>query len=383
MSAPGIVSRSEFEAGVESSVEPGAGDGRWRPTRFRCEPAARGRLESFCATRGIEVLDTLHGQLGELARVRHPGADQGEARAGFVRSWGPGGAASYEGVWIHFPWSRRVVRVLEADDYFDVITSRNQDKITRAEQLALREKTIGVVGLSVGAEIAVALAQEHLCGRIRVADFDELELSNLNRLGGGIHDLGVNKAWLTARRIAEMDPWLEVEVYPEGLTEANADAFLRGLDLVIDECDSLGLKYRLREWARERRLNLLFAADERGMLSIEPYAHTELQPFHGRIPGPHGDRSSYGSDLAFYRALTDWLGGWDAISSRSRASVRRIGRDLAGYPQLAGEPRFAAGQVTHAARRLLLGERLPPFFGFQDLDEFIPSAGSDGPGSEG
>ena len=70
--------------------------------------------------------------------------------------------------------------------------------------------------------------------------------------------------------------------------------------------------------------------------------------------------------------MTDWLGGWDRLSERSRQSLGRIGKDLAGYPQLAGEPRYAAGQVAHVARRLLLGERLPPALLFQDLEEVVP-----------
>jgi hypothetical protein len=78
-----------------------------------------------------------------------------------------------------------------------------------------------------------------------------------------------------------------------------------------------------------------------------------------------------------------WLGDWDRISERSRRSVEQVGHDLSGYPQLGSEPRLAAGQVGHVARRLLLGERLLPFFGHLDLNELIVArpAGPAGPGS--
>ena len=72
--------------------------------------------------------------------------------------------------------------------------------------------------------------------------------------------------------------------------------------------------------------------------------------------------------------LTEWLGGWDNISERSRATVERIGETRCGYPQLASEARFAAGQIGHVARQLLLGEKLGPFMGNQDLQELLPPA---------
>jgi molybdopterin/thiamine biosynthesis adenylyltransferase len=154
-----------------------------------------------------------------------------------------------------------------------------------------------------------------LCGRIVLADFDQLELSNLNRLTGGVDDLGGNKAHLAARRISKIDPFLEIVVCDEGISRDNAFSFLGELDLLIDECDDLQLKYYLREFSRERRLNLVFAADERGMLSVEPYAHApDLLPFHGRIPGPPPPRQSFGSPKEFMRSLTEWLGGWEQIS---------------------------------------------------------------------
>jgi len=54
-------------------------------------------------------------------------------------------------------------------------------------------------------------------------------------------------------------------------------------------------------------------------------------------------------------------GGWANISARAQRSTEQIGRTLSGCPQLAGEARLAAAQITHVARRLLLDERLPPF----------------------
>jgi tRNA A37 threonylcarbamoyladenosine dehydratase len=54
-----------------------------------------------------------------------------------------------------------------------------------------------------------------------LADFDTLELTNLNRVPASVMDLGVNKAVVAARRIAEIDPYLRVIVQPDGITADN------------------------------------------------------------------------------------------------------------------------------------------------------------------
>lgn len=349
----------------------------WHAVLVDASPVAhRPTLREVCAAHGIRVVDAIERQMAELALTRHPAPDADAARASFVRHRLPVGSGhDAYGYWAWFPWMFAVVHVLPPKEYFDVITNRNQDKVTRDEQQVLRRKHIGVIGLSVGGEAAVTVAQEHLCGHIVLADFDHLDLSNLNRLGAGVDELGVNKAVIVARRIARINPYLAMTIYRDGVREESMDDFLDGLDLLLEECDSLPLKFRLRESAVARRLNVIFAGDERGFLSVEPYAtHPQLPPFHGLVRTPPRARDDYASPLDFMRALTTWLGGWERIGPRSRESLARIGRDLCGYPQLASEARFAAGQLGFVARRLLLGDVLPPSWQHVDLDELLEVA---------
>ena len=363
---------AEFARAVEVPPSP---EESWRPTLLCLKPDEASRFEEFCRRRRIAVIDRIERQVEDLAAVRLPSSKQLADRECFVEETmaGCGGRASY-GTWVYFPWDSKAVHLLDPDEYFEVITDRNRDKITREEQQTLRGKKVGVVGLSVGAEAAVTIAQEHLCGHLVLADFDRLDLSNLNRLNAGCDELGLSKAIMVARRVAKIDPYIEVTVYHEGVTGANARQFLDGLDLLIEECDGLQVKYDLRLLARERGVNVVYAADERGFLSIEPYAFwPELRPFHGLVETRPQQRETYATPHDFMKALAEWLGGWENISPRARHSLGRVGDTLSGYPQLAGEARYAAGQVGAAARRLLLGERLPPFVGNIDLAELIPS----------
>jgi tRNA threonylcarbamoyladenosine dehydratase len=158
----------------------------------------------------------------------------------------------------------------------------------------------------------------------------------------------------------------------DGVTTANLEAFLDGLDLIIEECDALQIKREVRLLARKRGVNIVYAADERGFLSVEPYQYyPDLLPFHGRVEHPQPSREDFPTPVAFMKALSLWLGGWENLSDRTRSSLEQVGDTLCGYPQLASEARYAAGQIGHIVRRLLLGERLPPFIGNLDLADLV------------
>jgi len=186
--------------------------------------------------------------------------------------------------WAYYPWRRTVVGILGPRAYRRVRLDRNRNLITTDEQRQLGTLRIGVIGLSVGHAIAHTLAMQGLCGELRLADFDDLELSNLNRVPATVFDIGVNKATAAARRIAEIDPYLDVRVMSSGLIPETVDDFLDGLDVVVEECDSLDMKALVRETARARRQPVLMATSDRGLVDIERF---DLEPgrpiFHGLL----------------------------------------------------------------------------------------------------
>ncbi|AKK25827.1 Rv1355c family protein [Mycobacterium sp. EPa45] len=260
--------------------------------------------------------------------------------------------------WAHYPWRRTVVAILGPNGFRAVRTDRNRNLITSAEQRRLGTVRIAIAGLSVGHVIAHTLAAEGLCGTLRLADFDHLELSNLNRVPATILDIGLNKAVVTARRIAELDPYLRVEVMTSGVRAESLDEFLDDIDIVVEECDSLDMKVRIREAARNRRLPVLMATSDRGLIDVERF---DLEP---ERPVMHGVLGAV--DSAQLAALSQqdripyMLRHLDASRSSGRltASLVEVGHSLSTWPQLAGEVTLGATIVAEAARRIGLGEPL-------------------------
>ncbi|WP_441960234.1 Rv1355c family protein [Mycolicibacterium houstonense] len=261
--------------------------------------------------------------------------------------------------WVYYPWRRSLVHLLGPVAFNRLRLDRNRNLISAEEQRRLSRLRIGVVGLSVGHAIAHNLAVEGLCGEIRLTDFDELELANLNRVPGTVFDLGLNKAVVAARRIAEIDPYLRVRIDRLGAVQESIDQFLTGLDVVVEECDSLDAKVLVREAARARRLPVLMTTGDRGLLDVERF---DLEPARPILHGLLGDIAA--PDLAGLSSkdkVPHVLRILDApqLSARMAASLVEVGKTLTTWPQLAAEVVLGATVVANAVRRIGLGEPMP------------------------
>lgn len=258
--------------------------------------------------------------------------------------------------WIFYPWRRLLISVLGPTLFRRVRLDRNRHKITDAEQLRLSELAIGVVGLSVGHSIAYNLALEGLCGRLRLADFDTVELSNLNRIPVGIADIGLNKAVSAARRIAELDPYLPVDIQPRGLTSETISDFFQGLDLLIEECDSLDIKILARETARAQHIPVLMETSDRGLFDAELFDAEPGRPLLHGLLGDIDAASMQGlstHDKAPYIMRILETG---QLSARMAASMAEIDRTITSWPQLGGDVLLGAATVATAIRKYARGD---------------------------
>ena len=236
----------------------------------------------------IQVINQINSQVGDLIKSRHPAKtfSKEELKAEIENFFEENPKESY-GNWVYYPWKYALVHLLPEEEFIRVRTLRNNYKITPQEQKELAKKKVGIVGLSVGQSIALAMALERSCGEMRLADFDHLELSNLNRLKAGVTSLGVEKIVIAAREIAEIDPYLKLTLFRDGITEENIDSFFSEqgeLDLIIDECDSLDIKILLRKTAQKYQIPLMMDTSDRGMLDIERFDLEPERPiFHGYL----------------------------------------------------------------------------------------------------
>lgn len=267
------------------------------------------------------------------------------------------------GRWAFLPWRGTLVHILENEAYQQVRTSRNRNLVTAEEQKKFAEAVVGIAGLSVGNSIALAIVLQGGATRIRLADFDQLALSNINRVRSSAAEFGSNKAEMTARQIYELNPYAEVEVFADGLTEANIGNFFVGekkLDVVIDEIDNLAVKCLIREHAKKLRMPVVMAADngDDGVIDIERYDLDPNTPFfHGRMGEVSYEMLKTLDKMGIGRLIVKHIGP-ETVTPRVRASMMEIGKTIVSWPQLGGAALLNGSAVAYCVRGIVCGHPL-------------------------
>lgn len=121
------------------------------------------------------------------------------------------------------------------------------ERFTKEIHEKLQRAGVAIAGLGgLGSNIAVMLARSGI-GRLRLIDFDRVELSNLNRQVYDIRHLGQKKTEALARRLRELNPYIELETCDIRVTEENALELLRGWDYICEAFDDPEAKAMLAE----------------------------------------------------------------------------------------------------------------------------------------
>ncbi|WP_296699091.1 Rv1355c family protein [Algoriphagus sp.] len=339
------------------------------------------RIKELLVDDFVLVSDPIESQVADLIKSENPSRTiPNQELMSLVQDFFEKTDKDKYGNWVFFPWKNTLVHILSEEEFIKIRTLRNNFKITPAEQKTLGKKIVGVVGLSVGQSIALAMTLERGYGEIRLADFDTLELSNLNRLKAGVTSLGLEKVILAAREIAEIDPYLNVKVYREGITAENVDEFiLEGgkMDLLIDECDSLDIKVLLREKAKEHKLAVMMDTSDKGMLDVERFdLEPERELFHGLLQGVETDSLKNLSSTEKVSIVLK-ITGLETLSPRMKVSLLEIGQTITSWPQLASGVFLGGASVAHAARKFLLGDDIKSGRYYVDFDNLFKLSDSE------
>ena len=324
----------------------------------------RERYEALLS-RGTKVVDSIEDQVFELMLCRNASMKKEEVRnAKLAEKYLEDQGVKTEefGTWVYYSWKDLLVHVLPEEEYIEVRTNRNREKLQTEDQQKLRSKRIGIAGLSVGRSIAVTLATERLAGEFYLADFDTIELSNLNRIKAPLTELGDNKAIACAREIAEMDPYLQVRCFTDGLHKDNLNEFMQGdrqLDLFIEECDDMYIKVHSRIKCRELGIPVLMETNDRCQVDIERFDIERERPiFHGKLE--EVDLSVLDRELtqeekiAFLSRLIDIPN----ISEGMRRSLPQMGKTIRSWPQLASDVTLGAGVLALLTNGLFTGNEI-------------------------
>jgi len=133
---------------------------------------------------------------------------------------------------------------------YDTAFSRNIGWVTAEEQQALRGKRVAIAGLGgVGGAHVLTLARLGV-GALHLADFDTFDLVNFNRQSGAlVSTLDRPKAEVLAAMARDINPGLDLKIFPDGVSKANLGSFLDGVDVYVDGLDFFAFEARRATFA--------------------------------------------------------------------------------------------------------------------------------------
>jgi len=131
--------------------------------------------------------------------------------------------------------------------------SRGQAKLAKS-----KVAIAGLGGLGTASALYLTLAG---VGNLRLIDQDTVEAKNLHRqILYTLRDLKHSKAEVSARKLAEMNPFVKVEGIPENLNADNAEELLRGMDCVVDGLDNMRTRYLINRTCAKLKIPYVFGA---------------------------------------------------------------------------------------------------------------------------
>jgi len=143
------------------------------------------------------------------------------------------------------------------DFTYDLAFARNIGWVTSDEQRALRHKKVAIAGLGgVGGVHLLTLARLGV-GVFAIADFDTFDITNFNRqVGALMSTIGRSKIDVLAEAALDINPELDLQTFPEGVSERNIDRFLAGADVYVDGLDFFAIEARRSTFAACARLGI-------------------------------------------------------------------------------------------------------------------------------
>ncbi len=128
--------------------------------------------------------------------------------------------------------------------------------LTEEQLEVIRHKKIAIGGLGLGGSIFLNLVRLGF-EKFHIADPDTFERTNINRQRLAKEStIGARKDQCSLQEALDINPDVQVKLFPEGVQNENLNDFLAGVDWAVDVIDLFALPQKLAFNAEARRRNI-------------------------------------------------------------------------------------------------------------------------------
>src|ERR687896_111855 len=152
--------------------------------------------------------------------------------------------------WKDLGYETAIPRALDAGQRDRYSRHLTLPEVGEPGQMAFLESKVLCIGAGgLGSPALLYLAAAGV-GTIGIAEFDEVDESNLQRqVIHGQSDIGKSKAQSAKESIAETNPYVEVILHEERLDNDNVLQVFEGYDLIVDGTDNFATRYMVNDAA--------------------------------------------------------------------------------------------------------------------------------------
>lgn len=267
------------------------------------------------------------------------------------------------GTWVYYPWNKSLVHILNENDLYRLRTNRNKNIIFEEEQNILLNKKIGFAGLSIGNTMLNTLVYSGIGNYIKIADYDILDTTNLNRVRAGLTDLYTKKHDISLKQVYDINPFLSVDCFSEKLTNDNLLSFLDNpkLDLIFEAIDDFAVKIKLRIFAKQNKIPVVMITNlaDNILIDIERYdIENDVQIFNGLLDIDINEVLNNEITEESKKKYAIQFVGKENIPERALNSLPLINKTLVGRPQLMSSVTIGGGLSAYIARKIFLDTNL-------------------------
>jgi sulfur carrier protein ThiS adenylyltransferase len=110
---------------------------------------------------------------------------------------------------------------------------------------------VGIIGLGgLGSNIAIMLARAGI-SNLKLADFDDVELDNLNRQHYFPVHVGLAKTAALAGQLHALRPSINLELWNQKIQTTHLEKFCEDCDIIIEAVDEIAAKASILRWFEE------------------------------------------------------------------------------------------------------------------------------------
>ncbi len=192
------------------------------------------------------------------------------------------------------------------------------DEIGVSGQEALKRSKALVIGAGgLGSPAAMYLAAAGV-GHIGIADFDKVELHNLQRqLLHGTSDVDREKTLSAKARLQEINPHTQIEIHATGITPENAIDLFSEYDVIVDGSDNFSTRYLNNDASFLAGKPLIYGSIFKFEGQVSVFNHTDESPCYRCLfpdPPPPGAVPNCG-EAGVLGALCGIIGSMQALEA--------------------------------------------------------------------